>query len=114
MLEEIAELEKIIYYKKLGSNSPEYEEMNRLTDSLLNQSKINERCTSRVYTVADSYDLNDMYARTLCDARNGIGISLSLKMNGLSETIYYTRMPKEEIAFIHSELIKAKKKLRTY
>jgi hypothetical protein len=114
MLEEIKELEKIIYYKKLGSNSPEYEEMNRLTDSILNHGKINERCTSRVYTVADSYDLKNMYAMTLGDARNGISISLSLTMNGLSEYIYYTRMPKEEIAFIHSELIKAKKKLRTY
>jgi hypothetical protein len=114
MLDEIAELERIIYYKKLGSDSPEYEEMNRLTDTFLNPSNINYRCTTRVHTIKDSYDLKDMYAKTLGDARNGISISLSLTMNGLSEYIYYTRMPKEEIAFIHDELIKAKKKFKTY
>lgn len=114
MLEQISELERIIIYKKLGSDSPEYEEMNRLTDTFLNPSSINERCTTRVYNVKDSYDLKDMYAKTLGDARNGISISLSLTMNGLSEYIYYTKMPKEEIAFIHSELIKAKKKYKTY
>lgn len=112
-LEQIRELELTIYNNKLGSNSLEFEKMRTLTDDFLNvKYNVNTKSMSRAGNsnrmLLDEAEI--MYDKMLEFARKGININDALAINGFNPKRYHMLVPKDDLHFIKSELVKARHK----